>query len=220
MRLMGMAAASLLLCGCMSPLMKASADGRTDRVLALIDRGADPNEFVRFNAFGHPLVFAAALGHADVVRALLEKGADPNARGDLGSALHEAAAIGSADIVKLLLARRADVDSHPFCGATPLMYAVQRGHAEIVRMLLQAGADPGVSATADCDSSVFTGAAVIPEGRTALALAEEGGDAAILALLRPSPPAGDRSLPELLLRAVEKGAESAGAVEKAVRRLK
>ena len=70
-----------------------------------------------------------------------------NARSKDGeSALHVNAIKGDGETTKVLLAYGAEVDARtprgPTLQMTPLMWAAYGGHAEMVRLLLAAGADP------------------------------------------------------------------------------
>ena len=109
----------------------------------LLDAGADPNVVDKDAAMG-PLYAAIdmhrlAVGHGrpnpkpsgaldavDVVRTLLEKKADPNAK------------------LKAVIMQRQHTggDSTLAAGATPLMRAAKSGDIAMVRLLLDAGADP------------------------------------------------------------------------------
>ncbi len=64
---------------------------------------------------------------------------------ELAQSLRDAALAGQAESIRSLLAaaRPADVDAADATGWNALMYAVKGGHDEIVRMLLQAGANVG-----------------------------------------------------------------------------
>jgi ankyrin repeat protein len=79
---------------------------------------------------------------------LLEAGADVNARHEYGfTALYLASLKGNKDLVKLLLAQpgiKLDATNQDE-GATALMAAAEAGQAEIVEMLLAAGAKAGVT---------------------------------------------------------------------------
>jgi ankyrin repeat protein len=135
----------------------ADPDGATALVIAvinahyefaalLLDAGADPN-VVDTDAGMGPLYAAIdmhrlAVGHGrpnprpsgaldsvDIVRMLLERKADPNARlkGPIMQRQHTAG------------------DATLGAGATPLMRAAKSGDAQIVRLLLAAGADPAAT---------------------------------------------------------------------------
>jgi hypothetical protein len=62
-------------------------------------------------------------------------------------ALWEAARKGDAPTVKQLLDAGVDVNSKFRYGATALSYACDRGHLDVVRLLLERGADPNVKDT-------------------------------------------------------------------------
>ncbi len=73
---------------------------------------------------------------------LLEAGADPNG-GPNYPPLQSAAFHGTVASVKHLLAHpKIEVDKRNRDGRTALITAAGRGHAEVVQMLLKAGADP------------------------------------------------------------------------------
>src|SRR4029079_9014086 len=78
-----------------------------------------------------------------MIAAFLKAGADVNSRDEYGStALSRASYRGNKDLVKLLLAQPGiKLDQTNVDGETALMMAAENGHAEIVDMLLKAGAD-------------------------------------------------------------------------------
>ena len=90
-----------------------------------------------------PLAIAADNAHAPIVERLLELGADPNAASETGvTPLMRAARTGSAAAVRALLARSANVNAaESERKQTPLMWAVSQRHPEIVKLLLDRGAD-------------------------------------------------------------------------------
>ena len=90
-----------------------------------------------------PLWVAATAGSAAMVASLLEARADPNLAPDTGGApLMIAARQGNVAAVRSLLAHGADVNVKEGAqGQTALMWAVARRHPEVVRVLLDAGAD-------------------------------------------------------------------------------
>jgi len=114
-------------------------EGRT--VEALVAAGANVNAA---NDHGvTPLALAAQNRNDVIVHRLLAAGANPNATVSTGeSVLMTAARAGNPDVVKALLARGAEVNSaEPGHGQTALMWAVSERHADIVLLLLNAGAD-------------------------------------------------------------------------------
>jgi hypothetical protein len=77
-----------------------------------------------------------------MVTALLEAGADVNSRHDGFTALFWASYRGNRNSVKLLLAQPGiKLDEITVDGFTALMAAAEHGHAEILEMLLKAGAN-------------------------------------------------------------------------------
>ena len=149
---------------------------------------------------------AAALGDADRIHELLH--VDPSlvdARSpDDGTALHFAAFFAQPETTRLLVEHGADVHavSTTFGNVTPLHSAAAGGSAEIVHVLLAAGADANArqnggftalhAAAQNGDAAMVRdlldhGAAVDPrteDGRTALAIAEEQSHDEVAALLR------------------------------------
>ena len=85
------------------------------------------------------LMVAAYKGETQVVAALLEKGAEPNRPG--WTALHYAAASGSLDIVRMLLEKSAYIDAAAPNQTTPLMMAAGGGQTDVIKFLLDEGAD-------------------------------------------------------------------------------
>jgi len=89
---------------------------------------------------------AAAFGDLDRLSEILSEAPElVDARsGDGFTPLHLAAFFGQTDAVRLLLARGADVDpvGTAWMTGTPLHAAAAGSHAAIVRMPLEAGADP------------------------------------------------------------------------------
>ena len=90
------------------------------------------------------LLVASRSGHLPNVQLLLEERVDPNA--SLGmdcTALQQAAAHGQTAIANLLIQAAADVNlAEDIDHSTPLHLAAEFGHVEVLRLLLQAGAQP------------------------------------------------------------------------------
>ncbi|GFU39754.1 ankyrin repeat and KH domain-containing protein 1 [Nephila pilipes] len=90
-----------------------------------------------------PLMFACAAGHEDIVRILLDAGArveDHNENGH--TPLMEAASAGHVEVAKLLVERGASINTHSNeFKESALTLACYKGHLEMVRFLLEAGAD-------------------------------------------------------------------------------
>ena len=127
----------------------AAAFNGNERLLAmLLEAGAAPNPI---DATGKsPIVYGAAKGFAAIVSQLLDAGVpvDGRAGQDL-TALMWAAGHGNdvppdegIETARLLLEQGASVDLTDDRGRTALMIAAERGHDEMVGVLLAAGADP------------------------------------------------------------------------------
>ena len=107
----------------------------------LIRAGANAKAANRYGVT--PMALACENGSAPVVERLLSAGVSPNTTGALGeTALHLCARTGRPEAVKALIARGATVDTvENWRGQTPLMWAAAEGHADTMRLLIEAGAD-------------------------------------------------------------------------------
>ena len=130
------------------PLDVAIQQARVEMVKLLLAKGA------KFH--GGELALAALSGNQEespaMITALLQAGADVNSRNDrlVGgfsfTALYAASHKGNKDSVKLLLAQPGvKLDETHDGGDTALMVAAEGGHAEIVEMLLKAGANVNIT---------------------------------------------------------------------------
>jgi len=92
-----------------------------------------------------PLAIAADNAHAPIVERLLELGANPNAASETGvTPLMRAARTGNAAAVRALLSRNANVNAaETERKQTALMWAVSQRHPQVVKLLLDRGADVG-----------------------------------------------------------------------------
>ncbi|KFH42104.1 Ankyrin-like protein [Hapsidospora chrysogenum ATCC 11550] len=113
--------------------------GHTDVVELLLHCGADPDR----RTLGTPMsaLSGATLGgHIGVVKALLRYNVSPETRHpDQPKPLPLAASRGHLNIVQLLLENGAEIEAEAW-GHTALVCAVENGHTEVVRRLLQWGA--------------------------------------------------------------------------------
>jgi ankyrin repeat protein len=154
--------------GGMTPLFFAIDGGHQDVVRVLLEAGvkvdgANPDGLT-------PLQFAMIRRNEALALFLLQRGADPNNAGPGFSLLHVAAYLDQPTVAKALLARGADVNARiekPYrliellevgtnrypgsglftnIGSTPFMTAAKHGQIEIMRMLLDAGANPLLTA--------------------------------------------------------------------------
>ena len=142
-----------------SPLTRAVQQGNLAEVQALLAHRADPNE-----REGHgwtPLVLAARTGQVGMARVLLEAGADPNLMDSLytrpgWTPLMNAVHTGQIKSVQVLIEAGVDANLKSSNGTTALMLATGEESTGIVRLLLEAGADPhpGVNGSAALTNAV------------------------------------------------------------------
>ena len=130
-----------------TPVMTATAARQTEAVRVLLEAGADVD--IRDDRLDNPFLYAGAEGLLDILRLANEAGADPAITNRFGGvAVIPASERGHVEVVRYLLAETdVDVDHVNNLGWTALLEAVILGsggpaHQEIVRMLLDAGADP------------------------------------------------------------------------------
>ena len=111
--------------------------------------GVDEKGVLLPDAFNRaPLHWACARGQHEMAKALLSRGASRMARDSLGCIpLHYAALAGHLRSVIVLIGRADNVKMTPaelnavaLDGATPLLYAAEKGHEKICGLLLEAGA--------------------------------------------------------------------------------
>jgi len=151
-------------------LILAAERGDTEVVRDCLNAGADPNardDRSRTRDFT-PLMLAAIAGHSEIVAALLTAGADPNVT-DRGP---------NAQPVPDWLLEHTDMETLASMGErfgrTALMMVAEIGNAQIVRQLLEAGADPNFTDAVDYTALAF--AAANDRLETVRVLVEAGAD--------------------------------------------
>ncbi|XP_060802351.1 ankyrin repeat and KH domain-containing protein 1 isoform X4 [Amyelois transitella] len=124
-----------------TPLMEAASAGHVDIVRLLLAHGADVNAVS--GSGNTPLMYACAGGHEECVRALLENGANVEDHNENGhTPLMEAASAGHVGVAKILLDHGAGINTHSNeFKESALTLACYKGHLDMVRFLLAAGAD-------------------------------------------------------------------------------
>nr|CAB3462537.1 unnamed protein product [Digitaria exilis] len=144
-------AGALDFCRFLTPILVATEieDDEVDIVPVLrylLARGGDP---AAADEKGYtPLHNAAEFGHIKAVRLLLSKGVPVDPLNSRGTPLHLATAMDHDQVVKILLDHGADagadVNFKSPSGRPVLFQAVDNGITDIVRFLLEAGADPNI----------------------------------------------------------------------------
>jgi ankyrin repeat protein len=129
-----------------SPLQIALLNGQVALASELLERGADPNlvddyrrgalfaaiELRNFNHEKYPFLYDDGRDPLDLIEALLAKGANPNQRTD------------TTPVHGLM---QFDGSWVNFDGQTPFIRAALSGDIEVMRLLLQHGADPNIATT-------------------------------------------------------------------------
>lgn len=129
---------------CLRPIHKAAKTGNAKRVADILAKDkyqADAED--KCGSKVRPLMLATFGGHQRCVELLLEAGASVNVAhaGNGVTPLMAASVAGSEAMVSMLLQRKARVNVGEDRNWTALTFASQYGHEEVVRLLLDAGAN-------------------------------------------------------------------------------
>ena len=137
----------------------------------LVDAGASSEVGKDGGVWVDGLVIAAERGHGAVVEMLLSVGVSVDSVDSMeATALCRACLKGNAHVVRVLVDQGgADVNRCGSRNLTPLAWASGWGHEDVVRVLLEAGADVGI---------------VSADGDTAMDLAEREGYDGVVELLK------------------------------------
>ena len=128
-----------------SPLMKASGMGNNDAVSALVAAGASVNKCT--DSGRSALVCAASSGHLDTMKLLLKLGADPNLRqGTWSSVLYRIIRWNDDRALSILIEGGVNVNPvTPPKMLSPLIVALKGSNTNVIKLLLEAGADPNAT---------------------------------------------------------------------------
>jgi RNA polymerase sigma factor (sigma-70 family) len=152
-------------------LLKSARAGDIERVKTLLK--ADPRLLVARDPMGNTaLIIAVNSGHDALADLLYDAGVGPG--------LHEAAAIGDSDRVRTALDRTPEqLDSYSPEGFTPLALAAHFGHVEVMRLLIDRGADVNRVATHRLAVTPLHAALFGRQVEAARLLVEQGADVTV-----------------------------------------
>ncbi len=119
-------------------LTMAAMRNNPEVVRLLLEAGADPN--IKGSQTVSPLTWASTYGYTEIVKLLLAAKAKVNPD-DWSPPLFTAAQNGHIETVAVLLKAGANIDAQGYGGRTALMDAAGRGNVQVVKFLIENGAD-------------------------------------------------------------------------------
>lgn len=122
-------------------LYEEAKNGDVGQMKSLINRGANVNWVNQKYLDWTPLIVAAFHGKTAAAQVLIEAGADMNKRNIFGQTPLWLAASNGNDVVELLIKARADMNQVDNLAETPIKRAARMGRMEIVKKLMDAGAE-------------------------------------------------------------------------------
>jgi ankyrin repeat protein len=129
-------------------ICNAIQQGSIELVDYYLKTGADPNSCSGSGSLSNTPAIQLALRHPEIFNLLLANGADPELPGSiLETAFHSAAKQGCLYALQTLFERNPsrDINERTSVGQTPLMLAAMDGHLEVVRFLLEKGANKNLT---------------------------------------------------------------------------
>uniref|UniRef100_F7BXJ6 [histone H3]-lysine(9) N-methyltransferase n=1 Tax=Monodelphis domestica TaxID=13616 RepID=F7BXJ6_MONDO len=147
------------------PQFSNCPEGLCEICHVLLQAGANINAVDKLQRT--PLMEAVANNHVEAARYMVQRGGCVYSKEDGSTCLHHAAKIGNLEMVSLLLSTgQVDVNAQDNGGWTPIIWAAEHKHIEVIRMLLTRGADVTLT---DNEENIclhwasFTGSAAIAE---------------------------------------------------------
>lgn len=130
-----------------TPLIIASINGDVNIAKILIEKGAEID--LKNDKGNTPLILAAYNNHLGMVKYLIQKKADVKSTNSFGlNALMYASQNGYINVVKYLIKNKKvveDINHQSKKGTTALILAAMKGNAEIMQLLIKAGADVNIA---------------------------------------------------------------------------
>lgn len=120
-------------------LMAAAQRGATDVVKFLIQRGADVTAKTSGGDTALTSMFDDRNENVEIAKLLIKNGADVNAKENYfgHSPLIMSAKFGDTEIANLLIKNGADLNAKDNDGTNALMHAIEKGHTDVVKLLVE-----------------------------------------------------------------------------------